>query len=115
MDNIVGDIVKKGGDIYAQTGRELAQYGVDFLSKDLNGSIDAISQCVLNPVFDSRYIAQEKDLVNKEITTRRPDVFKAIYEGLLHAAYPNATPDSSIRGNLLDVRAIDADMVQVGF
>eukprot|EP00475_Leptophrys_vorax_P034121 TRINITY_DN5469_c0_g1_i2.p1 TRINITY_DN5469_c0_g1~~TRINITY_DN5469_c0_g1_i2.p1 ORF type:complete len:350 (-),score=89.19 TRINITY_DN5469_c0_g1_i2:515-1564(-) len=108
----VGDVHKRGGDIYAQTDRELAQYGVDFYSSDMSKSVEILANIVLHEAaLEPEYVKREKELVYHEISTQS-DLFLHLHQGLYHTAYPNSSPDSSIMGSLLDIRAIDASMVK---
>ncbi|PZR00299.1 MAG: peptidase M16 [Cereibacter sphaeroides] len=87
-----------GGYINAYTSREMTAYYARVLQGDVPLALDVIADIVLNPVFDTREIEVERNVILQEIGQALDTPDDVIFDWLQEASYPNQAFGRTILG-----------------
>lgn len=78
--DIAMEIESVGGDIGASTGKEVTNYTVQCLKKDLSLGVDILSDICLNAKFTEEEFVKEKDVVLSEIDMTQENFEESIFD-----------------------------------
>ena len=100
------EIENMGAHLNAYTSREQTVYFAKSFKKDVNKSMDILSDIVQNSTFDKESIERERSTILREIKETENNAEEAIFDYLHSAAFQGTSLGRPILGSVENVKAI---------
>ncbi|UCB44908.1 MAG: insulinase family protein [Spirochaetota bacterium] len=102
----VSEIRRMGGNVNALTDYELTTYYFTVLPEHFEESMTALSNIVLEPKFDSKDLANEREVVLEELARGKNDPRTLVLSSLVKEVFPSSPLTNLVIGNEQSIRRI---------
>lgn len=96
--DLVREIEAVGGELGATTGREMTNYTVQCLPKDLSLAVDILSDMVFDPNFTSDELEKERQVILSEIDMTKENFEESIFDFAFEDIFKNHSLSRPILG-----------------
>lgn len=103
---------EKGINVTAATSQAMTWFMTRAESSQLQHSVDALAQIVLNPSIKDETVEDEKATIIQEAHTVGHDIYEMIWEFLMGISYPESQLGKPILGTLPMIKGMSADVLR---
>lgn len=105
----------KGGDLNADTDRDITRYYAWILKEDMESTIEILSDMVQNPLFDNKDIKTERSVILSEISDLEDDPSELIMERFVKVVWKGSRSSHPTGGTKQTVKKITRDQINEFF
>lgn len=106
QNQLEAEIENMGANLNAYTSREQTVYFAKSFKKDVNKSMDILSDIIQNSTFDKEAIERERSTILREIKETENNAEEAIFDYLHSAAFQGTSLGRPILGSVENVKSI---------